>query len=239
MPAYNQSQIKNGLLKALSEERFREFTEHLESVDLPIKHVLVEVDEPTEHVCFIESGLASVVTTSQDDETIEIGHIGREGIAGCHLALMSERTPNRTFMQLAGSGHQMPASIFMKFLNDDIEVRRLFLNYVQTYELQLAQSVLANGRYSVYERLARWLLMVHDRAEGDDFSLTHEFLSIMLGVRRSGVTDQIHLLEGAHSIKATRGNIRILDRAKLEEIAGGCYGLPEREYRRLIQGRSS
>ena len=93
---------------------------------------------------------------------------------------------------------------------------------------------MANARYSVHERLARWLLMSHDRLDGDDLPLTHEFLAIMLGVRRSGVTDQIHILEGIGAIKATRGNIHIISRSKLENVAGGSYGLPEQEYHRLI-----
>jgi CRP-like cAMP-binding protein len=84
------------------------------------------------------------------------------------------------------------------------------------------------------ERLSRWLLMCHDRMRSDDMALTHEFLSLMLGVRRSGVTDNLHILEGMRAIKATRGRIYIRDRATLEEIAGGCYGAPEKEYDRLI-----
>jgi hypothetical protein len=84
------------------------------------------------------------------------------------------------------------------------------------------------------ERLARWLLMCHDRIDRVDLPLTHEFLALMLGVRRSGVTNELHILEGIHAIKATRGNVKILNREKLEEIAGGCYGLPEAEYERLI-----
>jgi hypothetical protein len=84
------------------------------------------------------------------------------------------------------------------------------------------------------ERLARWLLMCHDRLDGNDLSLTHEFLALMLGVRRSGVTNEIHVLEGLNVIRATRGNVRIIDRGKLEEIAGGCYGVAEAEYERLM-----
>jgi len=99
---------------------------------------------------------------------------------------------------------------------------------------QLSQTALANGRYNLQERLARWLLMCNDRLHTDDMALTHEFLSLMLGVRRSGVTEAIHLLEGIHVIKATRGQVRIVNRARLLEIAGGCYGLPEAEYDRLI-----
>jgi CRP-like cAMP-binding protein len=128
----------------------------------------------------------------------------------------------------------MPAGTFTNILGSNPALQPLFLRYIHSCSLQMAHSALANARYSVYERLARWLLMVHDRLDGDDLPLTHEFLSLMLGVRRSGVTDQIHILEGGHAIKATRGNVKVLDRAKLRQIADGCYGVPEREYERLI-----
>ena len=98
----------------------------------------------------------------------------------------------------------------------------------------MAHTALANGRYTIQERLARWLLMRHDRLDGDDLPLTHEFLSLMLGVRRSGVTEALHVLEGVAIVKTNRGRVAVLRRDKLEEIAGACYGLPEREYRRLI-----
>jgi CRP-like cAMP-binding protein len=111
---------------------------------------------------------------------------------------------------------------------------RLLCSITYCAELQLAHSALANARYNIPERLARWLLMSHDRLEGNDLPLTHEFLALMLGVRRSGVTGELHVLEGSHAIRATRGNVHIRDRSKLEDIAGGCYGLPEREYERLL-----
>jgi CRP-like cAMP-binding protein len=100
--------------------------------------------------------------------------------------------------------------------------------------IQTSHSALANGRYTIQERLARWLLMCLDRMDGDDLPLTHEFLSLMLGVRRSGVTEALHVLEGVNIVKAGRGTIRVLNRERLEEIAGGCYGLPEAEYNKLI-----
>jgi CRP-like cAMP-binding protein len=175
-----------------------------------------------------------MVATSSDGETVEVGHIGREGMTGEHVVMGADKTPNRTFMQVAGTGYLMPASALVEILNSDLPTRLLFLRYVHCWALQLSHTALSNGRYNVHERLARWLLMVHDRIDGDDFPLTHEFLGIMLGVRRSGVTDQIHLLEGAHAIKATRGNIKVIDREKLREIASGCYGVPEQEYERLV-----
>jgi CRP-like cAMP-binding protein len=234
MSILTQSILRNGLLKALTPSAFEMFTPHLTLINLPLKFVLVEANEPTLQVCFVESGLASMVATSPDDETVEIGHIGREGMTGEHLALLSEQTPNRTFMQVAGTGYIMPASIFTALFRANSEILELFLHYVQSCGMQLGHSALANARYSVNERLARWLLMVHDRTDGDDLPLTHEFLGVMLGVRRSGVTDQVHILEGVQAIKATRGNIRVLNREKLLDIAAGCYGIPEAEYERLI-----
>ena len=223
----------NELLRALTAEQYEHFAPYLTRIELPLKHVLVEANVPAPEVCFMISGLASMVAAN-DEETIEISHIGREGVTSVHLVTKADRTPNRTFMQIAGAGYTMPAERFTDILDTDIGIRSLFLRYVQTCALQLAHSALANGRYSICERLARWLLMVHDRTDGDDLPLTHEFLSLMLGVRRSGVTDQIHILEGMKAIKATRGNIRIIDREKLKEVAGRSYGIPEQEYERLI-----
>jgi CRP-like cAMP-binding protein len=235
MAALEQSTVENKLLRALAPSVFVQFAPHLRCVDLPVKYVLVEPEVVTTELYFLESGLGSAVTESKEGGKIEIGHIGREGMSAPHIVLMTEVTPNTTFMQVAGAGFVMPVRALQNLLDNDRELRRLFLNYVHTTELQLAHSALANGRYSVYQRLARWLLMVHDRIDGNDLPLTHEFLSLMLGVRRSGVTDQIHILEGEHAIKATRGNIRVLDRDRLKEVAGGCYGVPEREYARLIR----
>jgi CRP-like cAMP-binding protein len=112
-------------------------------------------------------------------------------------------------------------------------VRALLLRYAHVFMVQVAATALADGRYSIEQRLARWLLMCHDR-NGDDLALTHEFLALMLGVRRPGVTESLHILEGERMIKAQRGLITILDRQKLEARAGDSYGTPEAEYERLI-----
>jgi len=202
--------------------------------DLPLRRVVVEADRPTEQVCFVESGLASVVAKSPDGEVAEVGHIGRDGMSAWHIVLSTDQTPHRTFMQVAGSGIFVPASAFQAAIDADVSMRSLFLRYVHSCEVQMAHSALANARYSMHRRLARWLLMCHDRLDGDDLPLTHEFLALMLGVRRAGVTEELHVLEEMQAIKSSRGKVQVLDRAKLEEIAGGCYGLPEREYERLI-----
>jgi CRP-like cAMP-binding protein len=235
MPHPSQSEVRNRLLQALPPQAFDALRLHMELVELSLRQDLVEAGKPNAFVYFMESGLASVVAESSDGESVEIGHVGREGMAGYHVMLMTPTSSHRTFMQSAGSAIRVPVAAFMGTLEEHRSIRNLLLRYIHCCEVQLGHSALANGRYSMHERLARWLLMCHDRLDGDDLALTHEFLSLMLGVRRSGVTEQLHILEGLHAIKATRGNIRIIDREKLEEVAGGCYGAPEAEYRRLIE----
>lgn len=235
MPHPSQSAVRNRLLKAVPRQAFEILQPHMEMVDLSLKQDLVEAGKPNAFVYFIESGLASVVAESSDGESVEIGHVGRESMAGYHVMLMTPTSSHRTFMQSVGSAIRVPVDEFMGTLEEHRSLRNLLLRYVHCCEVQLGYSALANGRYNMHERLARWLLMCHDRLDGDDLGLTHEFLSLMLGVRRSGVTEQLHILEGLHVIKSTRGNIRIIDREKLEEVAGGSYGAPEAEYRRLIE----
>jgi CRP-like cAMP-binding protein len=234
MPDFDQAQVRNLLLRRLPSEAFRLLKPDMAYADLPLKHELVSPGVPNNHVCFVESGLASMLATTSDGEATEVGHIGPEGMAGAHVVLKTDRTPNQTFMQIAGRGIEVPVASLFAMFEAVPEVSTLFLNYVHCTELQLAHSALANSRYNMHERLARWLLMSHDRTSGNDLPLTHEFLALMLGVRRSGVTNELHVIEGLQAIKATRGNIRVRSRQRLEEIAGGCYGVPEDEYERLI-----
>jgi CRP-like cAMP-binding protein len=234
MSDFSQSTVSNLLLRALPPEAFELLTPAMKLVDLPLKYELVTPNVANDRVYFLERGLGSVVATSSDDEIVEVGHIGYEGMSGVHVLLKVPKTPNRTFMQAEGNGISVPTSAFLCMVEQIPEANDLLLRYAHCCELQLAHSALANARYNMPERLARWLLMCHDRLQVDDMPLTHEFLSTMLGVRRSGVTNEIHILEGVHAIKATRGNVRIVNRQKLEDIAGGSYGVPEHEYEQYI-----
>lgn len=234
MSDFSQTTLRNLLLQALPQEAFDLLQPELATVDLPVKTELIKPDAPNDLVYFLERGLASLVATNSDDESVEVGHIGFEGMAGAHVFLKVDQSPNRTFMQIGGLAITVPVSKLMTAVEQVPAARDLFLRYVHCSELQLAHSALANARYNMHERLARWLLMCHDRLQDDDLPLTHEFLSLMLGVRRSGVTNEIHVLEGIQAIKATRANIRILNRPKLEDMAGGSYGVPEHEYEKYI-----
>ncbi|MBB3965389.1 Crp/Fnr family transcriptional regulator [Rhizobium metallidurans] len=235
MAGFEMTDIRNRILRALPENSLSALIPHLKAVELPSRKVLVQINERPLHAYFIESGLASMIAMSTDGESVEVGHIGFEGMSAAHIVLGADTTPNRTFMQVAGYGYALPINRLRQAADGDALLLELLLRYNHYAALQLANSALANARYSINERLSRWLLMVHDRLRRDDLPLTHEFLALMLGVRRSGITNELHILEGIHAIRATRGNVRILSREKLEAIAAGSYGTPEQIYEDLFR----
>jgi CRP-like cAMP-binding protein len=229
-----QSTVKNRLLACLSPGDFKMLSPHLEPVELFRDYVLAIPNTPIEHVFFIESGMVSVVAERADGRSIEVGVYGRDGMGPSTVLLGSDQTPHHQYMQIGGTGLMMTTQDFLRVVDLSPAMRNLMLRFVHVFMTQTAQSALVNGSSIIEERLARWVLMCRDRLDMDEFPITHDFLSMMLGVRRSSVTDAIHLLEGASLIKATRGNIKILDRDRLERAAGASYGVPESEYRRLI-----
>ncbi len=187
-----------------------------------------------ENVYFIERGFASVVAKRSDHLHIEVGLIGREGLTGLAVIMETDRSPHETFMQTDGAGFQITSSKFHKAMERSASLHRLLLHYAHACLIQTAQTAVANGRSKVEERLARWLLMAHDRLDGDELPLTHEFLATMLGVRRPGVTVALNLLEQTGLIRTKRGVIVIIDREGLEEHSNGAYGASEAEFQRLF-----
>ncbi len=235
MSVVSQDAINNRLLRRLAAEDFEAVRPCLETVDLPMKVAVTETGCRIEHLHFLDSGLASVVVSSvEDDERIEVGHVGWEGVTGTAACLGVSTAGTRTFMQIAGAAWRLAVADYGRIAAERPAVGALMLRYVHTHQMQVAYSALANARYSLRECLARWLLMTHDRADSDDLPMTHEFLSLMIGVRRAGVTGELTVLEGMGMVRATRGSIRILDRPRLLSIAGGCYGQPEALYEALI-----
>lgn len=207
---------------------------HLEAIDLPVGLVLAEPATVIPHAVFIDAGLCSVVSSLAEAGRVEIGLFGRDGMAIPALVLGSDTIPFQIFMQVAGRGRRIPVAALRAAVAASSSLRDLLLRYAQTFLVQVGQTAVANAGATAEERLARWLLMYHDRQDGDDLSVTHEFLAIMLGVRRPTVTVAIHTLEGVGLIRARRGRIRVLSRARLEEAAGRTYGPAEAEYERLI-----
>jgi CRP-like cAMP-binding protein len=229
-----QSLQGNKLLALMPREDWQFLSEHLEDVDLPLRMKLEIGHKPIEFAYFIGAGFASVVANGVKSRPIEVGVIGREGMTGMAIVMGTDRSPHETFIQAAGKGQRISVSKLRQRLDDSEGLRRTLLRYGHVLGIQTAQTALSNGRDKLEERLARWLLMAQDRIDGDELPLTHEFLAMMLGVRRPGVTISLNLLEKQGVIQSTRGVIVIVDRTGLEECANGSYGTPEAEFRRLF-----
>src|SRR3954454_14302833 len=220
--------LRNNLLQALSANDLALLQPHLEGVELERGDVIVEPNKPIQHVVFPEDAIISIVASTSGGRRIEVCIIGRDGVTGTSILHGADTTPHEIFTQVPGSALRMAADDLRTAIRTSSSLHGRLLRYAGAFNVQIAYTALSHGSF------ARWLLMCHDRVDGDDLPLVHEFLSMMLGVPRSCVTIAVHTLEATGMIKATRGHINVRDRAKLEEAAGGSYGVPEAEYRRLF-----
>jgi CRP-like cAMP-binding protein len=229
-----QASTRNSLLTALSSEDYALLEPHLTRVRLAKGDTLVVPDEPIEFIYFPETALGSVIAASPEGHKIEGSMVGCEGMTGVAIILATDRTPHQIVIQIEGEALRMSAEAFRTAMSQSPSLIGTMLRFVKALYVQTTYTALSNGHHGVEERLARWLLMCHDRSPGDTLALTHEFLSIMLAVRRPSVTTALHMLEGAGFIRAHRGKITIRDRQALEDYAHDAYGIPEGEYTRLV-----
>jgi CRP-like cAMP-binding protein len=236
MHATSPSPSPNLLLASLSPSDRGLLQPHLETVTLSLRQVLETPDKRVVAVYFPEAGFASVVAVQADDTRVEVGLIGREGMTGLTVVLGNHRAPHETYMQAAGRGQCIKTPALRKAMQASASLQGLLLKYVQVFMMQTAHTAVANARAKIEERLTRWILMAHDRLDGTSLPLTHEFLSLMLGVRRAGVTEALHALEALKLIRSGRGQIVVLNRKGIERKAGEAYGAPEAEFRRLLGG---
>jgi CRP-like cAMP-binding protein len=227
-----QSPFRNRLLNKLSSSDLA-LLGPLERVELPLRQTLEPADAPVEFVYFIEEGVASVVAQASGQREIEVGLIGPEGMTGLALLTGDDQSPFETFIQVQGSAYRLAADRLVRATANSEALRLMLTRYARAFHLQVAATSVANGNSKLEERLARWLLMVADRA-GNSFHITHAFLATMLAVRRSGVTLSLQVLEGRGLIRSGRGLVTILDRAGLIAASNGAYGLAEREEARLF-----
>lgn len=220
-----------GLLTPTDAEFFRPF---LEPVELPHRRILEMPDKRIDHAYFFERGAASVVGDGkQDGVAVEVGFIGAEGMSGTAITLGNHRSPTKTYMQMPGHGLRIKAADLRTAIAERPTIHAALLKFVQSLLVQTGQTAIANSRGTIDQRLARWVLMAHDRVENDELPLTHNFLSTMLGVRRAGITTALNILQQQQLIDAKRGRILVLDRKGLETMAGLFYGRPEAELKRL------
>jgi len=229
----------NRILGNLAHQERELLGPHLEPVTLKFRQRLEAANRRIESICFIDAGLASVVALgSSERRQAEIAIIGREGLTGVAVIFGAESSPHDTFVQVEGHGRCIGASVLRGLMERSPRLRACLMCYAHVFAVQTAHTALANAQGTIEERLARWLVMAHDRLEGDELHLTHELLSVMLGVRRAGITTALHQLERSGFISTTRGCVTVSDRQGLEESARGLYGVPEAEFERLFYKRS-
>ena len=224
----------NGLLAALAPGDLAELWPGLKPVALTLRQILQVPEEPIDAVYFPESGWISMLALLADGGAAEIGIIGREGMVGLPLLYGAETSSVEAMVQGPGTALRLSAAAFREALERLPTLRPLLLRYALAFHEQVAQTSACNGRHSLEQRLARWLLIAHDRAEGDDFPITHAFLSTMLGVRRSGVTVAAQLFQRAGYVRYSQGHIAITDRPGLEAASCECYATVRRRFAHLL-----
>ncbi|WP_019139754.1 Crp/Fnr family transcriptional regulator [Noviherbaspirillum massiliense] len=233
VPASAQ-ECANHLLSRLPEQEYQALKPHLTWVPTPLRMVLFERDKKIEYVYFPLSGAHSVLSIMEGGAMVEVGNFGNEGFSTVEILTGSELAIETTICQIPGESLRMDAAKFREILNGENELRRLVYRYLQAYLAQVSQSVACNRLHSTEERFARWILMSHDRAPGDEFQLTQEFLADMLGVHRPSVSLVARTFQRAGLLKYNRGVVTILDRAGIEEACCECYGVVRKQFERTI-----
>ncbi len=226
MNFYSPAFSRNGLLSALPPAELGQLRPHLTRVRWVNGQNLHEAGERIDQVFFVEEGFASMVAEADGDDTgTEVGLIGREGMVGLPALLRPRPVSfDRCMVQMPGTAQRMTTEALRDSMDALPVLRRLLLQALEAFMAQVSQTAACNSRHNLPQRLARWLLMAHDRVNGDELPLTQEFLSKMLAVRRSGMTVALQSLRITGTINQGRGRILICDRPGLEAAACGCYG---------------
>jgi CRP-like cAMP-binding protein len=229
----------NRLLGLLPPRDYQRLRPHLHRIPLEYKKSLYRANKPIEFVYFIETGVGSLVNTMKNGDAAEVGTIGNEGVVGLPIVFGDNRAPTSVYVQVPGAGLRMKAALFKKELTRSASMRAVMLHYAHAFFNQVAQSAACNQFHSIEQRCCRWMLMTRDRMQSDDFLLTQEFLAMMLGVQRTGVTAAAGALQRAGLIRYKRGNVTIIDRRGLIRRSCECYGVSKKEFDRLLGKRST
>lgn len=234
MSKSSRNPVGNNLLASLPKEEYQRLLPKLETISLSLKQQLYLPNEPIEYVYFLNTGIVSLVNVLGDGRIVEVATVGNEGMIGTPILLGVDRIPAETFVQVPGDGLRIKVDVFRREVPLGSPLHNLLLRYTQLLMNHFMQSVACNQLHSVEERCCRWLLLTHDRVDSDEFPLTQEFLSQMLGVRRASVSVVAAILQKAGLISYHRGKITVLDRQGLEDASCECYQVVKQEYIRLL-----
>lgn len=233
--ALSQETTGNRLLRALTRADFALLEPHLSRVSFAVGDEIAAAGERIDEVRFPEAGIAGILNHTESDRRLAIGLVGLEGMVGWPVLLGDERWPHDVAMRAeAGTALRIGAPALSAAVERSASLRQSLLRFAHVFGLQVGQNVCSALIHPVDRRMARWILLYHDRVAGDEINLTHEEFRLMLGVRRSSVTDALHRLESERAVRGLRGRVIVRDRRRLLELAGETYGVPEAAYRRLI-----
>jgi CRP-like cAMP-binding protein len=224
---------RNRLLGALSRAELAALSPHLELVRLDNEERIFTAGV-IDSIFFPETAVVSFVSTFEEGGMVEVGTAGCEGMVGLPVFLGESVSSVHWFTQIPGTALRMDATVFARLAAAPGTLHRMMLRYTQAFLTQVSQTAACNAAHLVEQRCARWLLMTHDRVEGDDFPLTHEFLAFMLSVRRAGVTLAMRALQDAGVVRCTRGHVHVVDRAGLERASCECYRVVSTHFARLL-----
>ena len=231
----SQASVGNALLRRMPAADYERLRPHLSRTSVACGDVVAVAGEPVGVVCFLEGGVAGFLDVLRDGRRVAVGVVGRDGFVGWPLLMGNDRWPYDVQLRAAGTtAIRVDAQRVAELVASSPASRDLLLRFAGVFMAQMGRTIVSNLINSVDRRAARWLLLYHDRLDGDEIALTHEELGAMLGVRRASVTDALHVLEGEALIRGHRGRVVIRDRAGLEAWASDAYGYAEAEYERLI-----
>jgi CRP-like cAMP-binding protein len=220
----------NRILAALNEAEYRNFLSQLETVSLVQGEVIYQAESRIDYVFFPETSVLSMLSTMEDGRTVEVGPVGREGVAGLRIFLGAETSLDQVIVHVAGKAKRLRASQFKAAaLGARNVLQDKLLRYTQMLLAMTARSGACNKVHSTEQQLARWLLTMRDYS-GDELALTHELIALTLGVRRAGVTEAAHGFRTGGVIDYRRGQIQIVDQRGLESLACECYSAVKKEY---------
>ena len=227
--------VKNDILRALLNSEYKHLSPMLGRVELKLGAIVYRADQRIDHVYFPETAVVTMIDTMEDGATVEVGIIGHEGMVGINIFLGCLVTPDKAIVQISGSAMRMKTSDLRKELRFGSPLQRLLLRYTQVLLAVISQSVACSQHHTVGQRLARWLLTMHDHAESNEFEISHKSIAAMLGARREGVTEGAVKLQAAGLITYRRARIEILDKAGLKKKSCECYRFIRRQFDGLLK----